>query len=140
MEEDYRSLEIDEANLSKEMAEQPAKFMRVCEMYCRAMGNYDVARHKQKGLYAMLDGEIRDKARQDGEKITEKAIEFKIEVNPTYSARSAETIRLKVQMEITRGLKESWHMRNDSIQAMARSQREERYQANTTTLSELAGK
>ena len=135
----YRDLSIDTTDISNELATQAEKFVFVAEKFFHFQGQYDLSQRRLEELYAQLDGEVRREAENSGKKITEKAIEAQIKLNPIYKQKQEEVIKLKIQVGLLKSLKEAWIMRGENIHALARNMRDECFLGNKTTIKEYMG-
>lgn len=123
--DDLRKLEIDDANLDKELSEQASKYLFVAEKAVNAEFNYESFKSQTQQLYAQLDSKVREGAAAEGKKITEAVVKSEIERHPDYVKAQAALISKRAQKELMRALRESWYMRKDLLIQMAIKQRSE---------------
>ena len=119
----YREdLEIDVANLDKELAQHASKYLFVAEKSVQAEIQYDIAKLACAEKRAKLDQEIRDKA---SGKITEKMIESEIDRNADFIDAKKVVLARKAESDLARALKESWFQRKDMLVQLAIKSRNE---------------
>jgi len=118
-------LEIDEANLSKELATQSSKFCYVAEQSVTASLNYDNFSFKVDQLYATLDAKVRQAANESGEKLTEKKIEQAIITNKSYIEAVEHLNRLRAHREIMKVRREAFKDRGSMLIQIASTKRAE---------------
>jgi hypothetical protein len=123
--EDFRKLEIDDANLDRELSEQASKYLFVAEKAVNAEFNYESYKAQTSQLYAQLDSKVREAAVTEGRKVTEAVVKAEIETHPDYVKAQQALISKRAQKELMRAVRESWHMRKDLLIQMAIKQRSE---------------
>ena len=122
---DYRNLEIDQANLDKELATQAARYLFVAERSVGAELEFELYKAKLTQLDAELDGRFRTEALAKGEKVTEGGLAKMIERDESHNRASITLLKLKANKEVLRALKESWYQRKDMLIQLAIKQRSE---------------
>jgi hypothetical protein len=132
---DIRNLEIDEADLGRELAEQAAMFVYVAEQAVRAEADYKTNKLDVERLQAALAQKHRSTPRGEKEKApTEKAIEEAVTLEPAYQAAQRELNALWARKEILRALRDGWFMRSSMLIQMAAKSRCELESLTRSTL------
>ena len=132
------NLEIDEANLSKELSQHSAKFVYVAEQAVKAALACEEFKLKVKELYAILDRDARALAEADGKKTTEKQIENAVLTNEDYKKASMHLLQLQANAEILKGRKEGWRERGAMLVQLSTNRRAEMEALTFETVREKA--
>ena len=104
-------LPIDETNLNKELAQYSANYCRVLQIANFCEENFDKTE-------ASTDMTIRAQATEAGEKVTEKVVEARVKLDPTYQEAFA-------ARNAARALKEGFKMKGNMLIQLATNIREE---------------
>lgn len=119
------TIEIDEANLGKELAEHSAKFVYAAEMSIKASLTTEDFKLKVKELYALIDRDVRASAEADGKKITEKQVENAVLLNEDYKKASRHLLQLQANADILKARKEAWRERGSMLVQLSTNRRAE---------------
>ena len=121
-----QELSIDEENLNQELAEQPGKYAFFAALFALAEKDYHFAELELSQIESMIDAEIRSKAVEDKEKLTEGKILNKIHSDPRWVAAELKIIEHGRMRGMIRGLKEGFAQRKDCLVSIASNKRTER--------------
>ncbi len=132
---DYKNLVIDRENINEEIATQASKFLYIAELCCSMQGKYDIAQKELEDLRVQIDSEVREDARNNEIKLTEKAIEVKIKLDVTYSKKTFDLINLKTKTNLLKSLKEAWSMRGNNLSLIVKTMHDEIYLNNNSKLT-----
>jgi len=119
------SLSIDEANLSKELAEHSANYCYVGEQAIHADLAYGEFKLKVSELAAMVDRDIRMKAEADGKKITEAVVANGILMNEEMKKANRHLLKLKANADLLRVHKDAFKDRGGMLIQMSSNKRAE---------------
>jgi len=131
---DISNLNINQSDLTNELATNASNFAYVSERYVQAMGEHDKAQLELERLYAQLDADIRERAVADGKKLTEKLIESEISLNDSYYHCQQKLLQTKTKRELLKSLREAWGIRSDSLMKLVSVYKDE--QVKTFNLSD----
>lgn len=118
-------IEIDEANLSTELATHAAKMVFVAEEAVRAQFAYDQFKLKVAELAAAIDMEARREAEEAGKKITEKMVENRVACDENYKKASTHLLGLKAHAEMLKARREAWRERGAMLVQLSSNKRAE---------------
>ena len=118
-------IKIDETNISEELARQAGHFIYIAECAVKAEAVYETSKFSLDQKIATIDCQIRERAVDDGKKITEKQIEKEVELHPGYKEAKIKTIKAKAEKEMWRARREAWYQRSGLLVQMAINQRSE---------------
>lgn len=118
-------IEIDEANLSQELATHAAKMVFVAEAAVKAQLAYDQFKLKVAELSAHIDMEVRQEAEAEGKKITEKMVENRVSCDENYKKASAHLLGLKAHAEMMKARREAWKERGSMLVQLSSNKRAE---------------
>jgi len=131
-------IEIDEANLAKELAQHSAKLVFVAEQAVGAQLAHDEFKLKVKELYALIDRDTRLLAETDGKKLTEKMVENAIMLNEDYKKASRHLLKLQANADILKYRKEAWRERGSMLVQLSTNRRAEMEAMTFDTVREKA--
>lgn len=116
---------INQADIGGEMQKQPAHFFYIAEQAVQAEAMFETGKFKLDQTVATLDSQIREKAANEGKKLTEKLIEKEVELHPSYKDAKVHLIKAKANKEMWKAKREAWYQRKDMLVQMAINQRSE---------------
>lgn len=122
---DELKIEIDEANIGRELAEHSAKLVFVAEQAIKAQLAYDSFKLKVNELAALIDRDARIKAEEEKKKVTEKVIQNEVDTNEEYKKASQHLLQLKANAEILKARKEAWRERGSMLVQLSSNKRAE---------------
>lgn len=104
-------LAIQESDINEELSKFSSFYFSVLQVSNFAEENYDKTE-------ALIDSQIRDKAKEDGEKITEATVLARVKMNPIYQQAFTER-------NASRALKEAYKSKGNMLIQLATNMREE---------------
>jgi hypothetical protein len=122
---DISNLEINQSDLSGELATNASKFAYVSERFVQALGEYDKAQVELDRQYAQLDSQIRENAQAEGKKLTERLIENEIKLNENYSHFQSKLLTARTKKELLKSLRDAWSTRSDSLMKLVSVSKDE---------------
>lgn len=105
-------LEIDRDGLDDCLVKQPELFYHVSEAYVIAVAERDEVKLKLDEAIAGLDQQIRRKAAEDDERITEATIQQRIKVAPLIQQLQREHLSVRQEADSWQALKEAFQQRS----------------------------
>jgi len=115
-------LVIDEDNIDESLVDQPGYFDQVAKAHAASNANYEERKLELKELLAELDGDIRRRAIEAEEKLTEKQLENRITGLPRVKDKSREVLAAKRVADDWATLKESFQQRSYMLRELNTSQ------------------
>lgn len=112
MEELVEALAIDRTDLESCLINQSVMFYQIAEKATAAGGRRDSLKLQMDELHAKLDGEIRSRAADNGEKTTETGIGYEIKANKEYALLMQEHSDTRTEGEHLIALKEAFIQRS----------------------------
>lgn len=98
---DYeKDLEINEHSLDREWIRQPAIFMFYAKKTAEADRKRKRAKENLEVLYAEIDSWVREEAKKEGEKVTEKMVENRVRTDKTYTDAAKEVSEAEFEYNI----------------------------------------
>ena len=121
-----QELSINEEDLNKELAEQPGRYAFFATLFSLAEKDYNLAELEMSQIESNLDADIRERALEDKEKLTEGKILNRVHSNPKWAAAEEKIIGCRRMRGIIRGIKEGFSQRKDCLVSIASNKRVER--------------
>ena len=126
LEDDPGDLSIDETDLNREMAMQPANFYYFAGKAVDAEREYELMKQKLGQMRAEVERRIRQKYLESGAKMpTIQGIESEVSTNPGIVAMEIQLVNLKGRMGMAKALKDAWFSRKDMLNEIAKNKRHE---------------
>jgi len=119
-------LKINREDIDSELAEQGSLFLHVANKALVAKAAYETFKLETvERLTDDLDAQIRQKALDDGRKVTESAITSEIERHPQLRAARSKLLKLKHNWGIASNLEKAWYARLEDCRELSRNRRKE---------------
>lgn len=100
-------LKISKSLLDDEIVQQPSLFYEVSSAYVDAVAERDALKEQLTLADAKLDGEVRERAEKDDEKVTEAIVRNRIQTHKKHEAAFAAYMQAKTQADKLQAMKES---------------------------------
>jgi len=115
----HKALRIDPNNLDEMMMEHPMLFWSVSEQYVLAASIRDEAKENISITDAKMNSKVRKAIEKEGEKVTEKLVEARINIDPSHIKSVQDHRDAKEKAELWFALKESYQSRGYMLREMA---------------------
>jgi hypothetical protein len=112
-------LQIDRHALDDALVEQPETFHSVSKAYVYAVSNRDELKDKIRKTDANLYLEIREEAALNKEKLTEAAVQARLEVHESHTAAREAYLESCKQADLWQALKEAFQQRSYVLKDLA---------------------
>lgn len=100
-------LQINKHTLDEEIVQQAMIFYKISSAYVDAVASRDSLKEQFALADAKLDGEVRERAEKDDEKITEAMVKNRIQTNKKHETAFASYMLAKTQADKLQALKEA---------------------------------
>ncbi len=121
----HDELAIDEKLINDELKDQAAKYAWWATLHTMARGKRDELKRKLDLLEAELDGEIRRKLQESGEKATERVIGTQLLQTARYQKLQQQYAEAQQQETVLAVAREAFMQRKDMVVAIATNLRHE---------------
>jgi hypothetical protein len=124
-------LKVDKHHLDDELVQHSMLFFRVAESYVRAAAKRDELKEELALIDAELDGKMRKRAEDDGEKVTEAMIKGMIITHKDHIQASEAYQAAKTEADMLGALKESFQTRGYLLRDLCQLYTAQYFDANS---------
>jgi hypothetical protein len=114
------NLLIDKYSLDRECVEQAENYRQAAELFANCVEERDRAELGMDITYAEIARDLRAIALERGDRVTEKAIDSAIMLNPDYIKSRGTYLELKAKTLKADALRKAWEQRKDTLEQLCR--------------------